>query len=263
MKILSDMHIHTDLSRCCRSPEQTMENVIKTWSKGGIKKIGLADHVWDSPEYPASVWYEPMDGSANLQLHDVIHARQWDIEILVGCEADTQAPGVFGITHELKNNLDYVMMSASHFHMKEFMEQPVDTSPRGIAEHMLAFFVSAVSSGLADAIVHPLFPFGYDSTYEAAITSLSDAELTDAFGIAAENNVGIEINPCFLPNPARGRIFSPETPIRVFSLAKAAGCKFTFGSDAHAPEEFHNLQRLQKIADALNLTENDLHDIAK
>jgi histidinol phosphatase-like PHP family hydrolase len=257
------MHIHTDISSCCRSPKQTLENVVKNCLANGIKKIGLADHVWNSDTAPPSKWYKPMDGSGNLRLHETVHSRKWDLEILVGCEADTQAPGVFGITWKLKEKLDYVVLSASHFHMKEFVAQPTDTSPRGIAEHMLEFFISTVSSGLPDAIVHPLFPFGYDSSYEAAIASLSDAELTDAFGIAAENNVGIEINPCSLPNPARGRIFELETPLRVFSLARTAGCKFTFGSDAHAPEEFKNLQRLQFFADELNLTKEDLHPVAK
>jgi histidinol phosphatase-like PHP family hydrolase len=263
MKIFSDMHVHTDISKCCRSPQQTFENILATWSAGGIKKIGLTDHIWNSKTTPGSPWYESMDGSGNIQLKKRVAAGEWNIEIMVGCEADTKAPGVFGITRELKEQLDYVVMSANHFHMDTFVEQPVDTSPRGIAEHMLEFFISAATSGLPDAIVHPLFPFGYAGSYDAAIASLSDAELTDAFGLAAENNVGIEINPCSLPNPTINRIFELDTPLRIFSLAKAVGCKFTFGSDAHSPEEFKNLSRLQFFADRLDLTETDLHPLAK
>ncbi|MDD5597600.1 MAG: PHP domain-containing protein [Victivallaceae bacterium] len=259
MRIDSDMHIHTSVSRCCRSPEQTIENVIRISAENGLKKIGFADHLWASDTVAPSDWYRSMNGAAHLRLHEMVHACQWDIEVLVGCEAETQSPGVFGITYELKAKLDFVVMSASHFHMKNFVEQPREITPRGIADHLLRFFVSAVSGGLPDAIVHPLFPFGYDNMYEAAINTISDTELTDALGIAAANNIGIEINPCSLPNPFYGRTFSLETPLRIFELAKKVGCKFTFGSDAHAPEEFKNLQKLQYFVDALNLTEDNLH----
>lgn len=263
MKIFSDMHVHTDISRCCRSPEQTFDNILKTWSGGGVKKIGFTDHIWNSKTTPGSAWYDSMDGSGNIQLKQKIKEGGWDIEIMVGGEADTKAPGVFGITRELKEKLDYVVISANHFHMKDFVEQPLDKSPRGIAEHMLKFFISAVTSGLPDAIVHPLFPLGYVSSYDAAIASLSDTELTDAFGLARDNNVGIEINPCTLPNPEKNRIFNIDSSLRIFSLAKVAGCKFTFGSDAHAPEEFKNLSRLQFFVEEMNLKEEDLHPLAR
>lgn len=263
MNIFSDMHIHTDRSLCCRSPEQTVDNIIGILTKNGMKKIGFADHLWHSDTVEPSEWYKSMNGSANLELHNYIHSHSWDIEIMVGCEADTRAPGVFGITPDLREKLDYVVMSASHFHMRSFVEQPKDLTPRGIADHLLKFFKSAAASRLTDAIVHPLFPFGFDQMYESSIAAMSDNELCDALHVAAENGVGIEINQCSIPNPDLNRNFSLEVPVRIFELAKQAGCKFTFGSDSHAPKEFETLLKMQYFADKLELTEDDLHPIAK
>lgn len=262
MRMKSDMHIHTVLSRCHRSPEQTLDNIVELSVTNGLARIGLADHVWRSDVVAPSDFYSHMDGSGHLSMLETVRSRSWGVEVLVGCEAETQAPGVFGITREFKDRLDFVVMSASHFHMRKFIAQPVETTPLGVAEHMLSFFLSAISSGLPDAIVHPLFPFGYDDMYEAVIAEISDVELTDAFGLAAQNGVGIEINPCALPNPAKNRVFDLDTPTRVFSLAKNVGCKFTFGSDAHAPEELSQLSRLRYFVDALDLTESDLHALA-
>ncbi len=79
--------------------------------------------------------------------------------------------------------------------------------------------------------------YGYDDLYHSAAASISDDEFTDAFALAAERGVGIEITLGFLPRgeDGYGEIdASIETPLRYLNLAKQAGCKFTLGSDAHS-----------------------------
>jgi len=121
----------------------------------------------------------------------------------------------------------------------------------------LEFFRSAAGSGLAHTIVHPLLPFGYFDRYDAAIASLSDAELIDAFGVAATKGVAIEITPAFLPS-AEGPKWSVETPQRVLSLARAAGCCFTFGSDAHTLDGLARLEAVAVLVEGAGIIEGDL-----
>ena len=72
---------------------------------------------------------------------------------------------------------------------------------------------------------------------------------------AAELGLGIELNGCDfnLPNE------QVDNMLRPYRIAKACGCKFTFGSDAHGAAQFvPHQQRAQKMADALGLTEQDI-----
>ncbi|MDD5597311.1 MAG: PHP domain-containing protein [Victivallaceae bacterium] len=263
MIFYSDMHIHTTASTCCDSKVQTPENIIPIMIDKGYKKIGFTDHIWYSDEVRPSKFYSSQNGDRHLQLHKFIHSHKWEIEVLAGCEADMKAPGIFGITAELKDKLDYVTMATDHFHMKGFVMQPSEETPAGVARHMVAFFVSAAKSGLPDILAHPFFPYGYTDLYDAAVNSLSDAEIIDVFSIAASNNIGIEINKCYFPHPQYKRFFSLETPVRILTLAKSAGCKFTLGSDAHSPDGFKVLDKLQTFAKSLGLSEKDIHPLAK
>ena len=159
-------------------------------------------------------------------------------------------------------------LSCSHFHMEEIVEQPRDKSARAMGEHLIAFFVAGAKSGLATVIVHPLKPFGSDGIYDAAIASLSDGELFDALSVAAEAGVAIEITTQFLPPDAvriaAGRAaFSIETPLRVLSLAKKAGCKFSLGSDGHSLDAVRQIKELKKLVGPLNLTKEDMAPITK
>ena len=259
----SDMHIHSFASTCCQDEKQTPENIVPLLAKHGYKKVGFADHVWISKDIEPSHFYSKQTGERHLEMLDFVHSCKWEIEVLVGCETDMMAPGVFGISPEFKEKMDYVVMATDHFHMTNFVEQPEDKTAKGLGQHMLKFFISAAQSGIPDILVHPFFPYGYVALYDDSIASLSDAELLDAFSIAASNNVGIEINKCYLPNPQYERFFSLETPLRVLSLAKQAGCTFTLGSDSHSLRSFGVLDKLQTLAKSLELTEKDIHPLAQ
>ena len=238
MIFFSDMHIHSFASVCCEEEKQTPENIVPLLAGKGYKKIGFTDHVWISKDVEPSHFYKTQNGDRHIELFDFIHSCKWEIEVLVGCEADMIAPGVFGITPEFKEKMDYVGMATDHFHMTNFVQQPEEKTPECLAQHMLKFFISAVKSGIPDILFHPFFPYGYIEIYDKSVATLSDAELLDAFSIAAANNIGIEINKCYLPKPQLDRCFSLETPMRILTLAKQAGCTFVLGSDAHRSESF-------------------------
>ncbi|MCK4983586.1 MAG: PHP domain-containing protein [Victivallaceae bacterium] len=263
MIFFSDMHIHSFASVCCQDERQTPENIVPLLAGKGYKKIGFTDHVWISKDVEPSHFYKTQNGERHLELFDFIRSCRWEIEVLVGCETDMIAPGVFGITPEFKEKMDYVVMATDHFHMTNFVQLPEEETPECLARHMLKFFISAAKSGIPDILVHPFFPYGYVELYDKSIASLPDAELLDAFSIAASNNIGIEINKCYLPKPQLDRCFSLETPMRILTLAKQAGCTFTIGSDAHNIESFDVLDKLQSLAESLDLSEKNIHPLAK
>jgi len=245
-----DLHVHTYLSSCCSDKEgQTPANILALAEEMGLATIGFSDHIWENAGLEPSDWYRPQDEGQIARLRDDLSRTSTSVRVLVGCEADTIAPGKFSITKGFAESLDYVGLSCSHFHMKNFVQQPADDSPRAIGEQLVTLFVSAVESGLATTIVHPLVPCGYVSQYDESIAALSDAELLDALSVAARLGVALEITTAFLPPAGKkdgssAPAWSIDTPLRVLSLAKTAGCKFTFGSDGHSRDAMRKLARL-------------------
>ena len=261
MKILHDLHVHTYLSACCRDRENmTPAKILAEAAARGGQLVGFSDHIWMNKDVPASGWYRPQDATQIRRLRNDLAALEehTSVRVSVGCEADMRAPGEFSITPEFAACLDHVLLSCSHFHMKDFVEQPADTTPRAVAEHLVRFFISGVESGLATSIAHPFLPVGDTERLDAILGSLSDAELTDALGVAAERRVALEITVGFLPKPAPQPSFSLETPLRLLTLAREAGCRFTFGTDAHDMDALGSLSRLQPLVDRLGLTAADL-----
>ncbi len=249
-----DLHVHTYLSACCGDPEgQTPERIARSAAAMGVRTVGLADHVWANPDVDPSAWYAPQTIDRLVDLRRTVPAEMDGVRMLVGCEAETIAPGVFGITAETAAEVDFVLLACSHFHMKGFVAQPASSRPRDVADHALAFFRAAASSGLATIIPHPFLTLGFQEGIPAMIAAISDDEFTDAVGLAAEHGVGIEITVGYLSDPARR-----DAAARLLALAKQAGCRFTFGTDAHAPAALTRLGELAWFVDALALTAEDI-----
>ena len=222
MKLTHDLHMHTYLSACCPEKERHRPAAILARAEEmGVRTIGFADHVWVNDDLTPSAWYAAQGAGQVARLQEDLRDVPTGVRCLVGCEAETIAPGRFGMTPEFAATVDFVLLSCSHFHMMDFVAQPARRSPRGLADHMLEFFRSAVASGLA-----------------------------------AENGVALEITTSFLPDFAGG--LNVETPLRYRSLAKKAGCWFTLGTDAHKPEAQERLPELARITEAIGLTQDDL-----
>jgi len=258
MKLDHDLHVHTYLSACCREKErQTPSAVLSLAEEMGVRTIGFADHVWANPALSPSNWYRPQDESQISRLRADLATVSTDVRVLVGCEAEMIAPGKFGIIAEFAQALDFVLLACSHFHMKGFVAQPESPAPRDLAHHMLTFFRSGVSSGLATSIAHPLLPCGHLDRFDEAVALMSDAELLDAFGLAHDHGVAIEITTGFIPTDSC-RQFSIETPIRFLSIARQAGCKFTLATDAHSPEAQKKLPDLATLTETVGVTDTDV-----
>ncbi len=265
MKITRDLHTHTYLSLCCLEKEaQQPARMIRLAEEMGLDTFGFSDHLWVNPDIAPSGFYQLQGENQIRSLRADLTTVTTPLRILVGCEADMVAPGRFGITPEFASSVDYVLLSCSHFHMKDFVAQPASSQPADVARHLLAFFRSAVSSGMATAIPHPFIPYGFREIFAAAIACISDAAFADAFGLAAEHGVAVEIHPGHLPpslppdqvpDPAA---WTPETVVRMLTLAKQAGCRFTFGTDAHGPKVQRRLPALAVLAEEAGIGQEDL-----
>ncbi|MCP4177705.1 MAG: hypothetical protein GY756_08055 [bacterium] len=262
-----DLHIHTYLSSCCRDIDnQRPKKILSLAEQMGLKTIGFSDHIWTNKQIKPNNWYSLQNERQIIQLRRGLKSISTPLHILIGCEADTITPNKFTITQKYADTLDYVNLSCSHFHMKELVQQPTDNTPYTIGKHLLRFFDSAVKSGIANNIVHPLLPFGYENQYDFIIESLSDNELLNSFALAAELNIGIEITVSFIPKLDKEKkipLWSIDTPIRVLSLAKKAGCKFYFASDAHSPNEMQRIKELEYFVKCLSLSDEDIISLVK
>ena len=88
----------------------------------------------------------------------------------------------------------------------------------------------------------------------AALECIPTAEMERLFTKAAQLGVGIELNAgdmCFAPQ-------EEDTILRMFRIAKACGCKFYLGSDAHGRESFAHVDEIfERAIDLLDLQESD------
>lgn len=258
LHIDQDLHIHTYLSACCKDKgRQRPEAILRLAERMGVKTVGFADHIWVNPGQPPSHWYRPQDETQTARLRADLSSVTTGIRVLVGCEAEMIAPGKIGLTPEYARQLDFVLLACSHLHMKTFVEQPASDAPRDVAAHLVRLFSAAVTSGMPTSIAHPFLPCGYMEQFDAIVAAIPDSEFLDAFGAAAEHGVGIEVTTGFLPAPAQ-KSFSIDTPVRFLSLARQAGCRFTFATDAHDPEAQKRLPELMPLVEAVGITPKDI-----
>jgi histidinol phosphatase-like PHP family hydrolase len=263
-KINHDLHIHTYLSACCAAKEeQQAGNIIKRAEEMGLTAIGLSDHIWVNPAIEPTGWYKPQNETHIAKIRqDLAELPPSPVKVSVGCEAETIAPGKFGLTPEFAATLDHVLLSCSHFHMKGFVEQPADDSPASVGRNLLKFFRSGVTSGLPTSIAHPFVPFGFWAQFAGAIASISDDEFIEAFGLAATHKVAIEITMAFLPatpTPEKPNpLWTLDTPVRLLALARQAGCRFTFGTDAHDAAGQKHLPALSELIKLAGITDANI-----
>jgi histidinol phosphatase-like PHP family hydrolase len=91
---------------------------------------------------------------------------------------------------------------------------------------------------------------------------ISDDTFKRLFDQTAEKNIAFEINTSYTKNMTPADIAN-DCHIRMFSLAKECGCKFTFGSDAHDSSYHDFYENADILAEILGIGEDDLADICK
>jgi len=255
-----DLHIHTHLSACSCDETATPENIIARAAERGLATIGFADHMWDSRSPAASEWYRAQDYPHISQSRNHIPDDTRGLRVLVGCETDYCGGGRVGISHEVAERLDFVLMATSHLHMIGYTVPWRPQTAKEIALLMAEWFREALDLGLATGMAHPFLPLGYKQNTDAVLDCISDGEFQDLFGLAAEQGVSIEVSVCCFPGCGAGELpgFHDEAFLRVLSLAREAGCVFHFASDTHTLEGVGDSLKLEPYARAVGITREDI-----
>lgn len=236
-----DLHVHTYYSPCARRedaqgrPAATPERYFERIRELGLRLIVFTDHFVQDPSAPCMVQFYKGSGPAILQDLRAELARlepPEGLQVLIGCETETLAPGTLGVSRALAEQLDFVLAPTTHYHLTG-VPQPRSFEPQDVADHMLMMLESVVRLGWVDAIAHPFderesLVGDLRRIYEA----MDKTRLDDILELAAQQGVALEVNGSAINSPNRPHY--PEMFLPVVQRAKALGVALTFGSDAHS-----------------------------
>ena len=274
MKITHDFHVHTRLSLCAGPQGGTYKEYIEQFLSQGLEKVGFTDHFWDErvgheglyldcrnagvPHY-----YKTQNFDHISQLKEEIDTvSSKGIEVFFGAEAEYDPiRRDVALSKETADKLDFVVVPNSHTHM--IMPKAYYEPWEKHRDFMVQAFEDIVSSPLKDkilALAHPFYAVNCPYDVEGLMSTVSDDTYKRIFTKAAENCIAIEINTsCVGELCSQGLDAPAREHIRMFSLAKECGAKFTFGSDAHsvAGHRDYNMW-CDKSVTLFGITENDI-----
>ena len=261
MKITSDIHIHTNISSCALN-DATVERYIERAKKTDLKVIGFSNHLWDSAISGASEWYKPQNVEHVLRLKEQLPPSEEvdGIKILFGCETEFTYEGKLCLAEENFELFDYVLLPHSHTHMKVIVPREWIADEKGHAKYLMDSFMMAVTHPQSKrilSIAHPFVPGTKYELYNRVQSLIPNSYLFEAFSAAKENGIAIEMNGSCL-------IYMPNTEIptceyvRIYSIAKACGCKFTYGSDFHDANSERKLSVVEKFLNQCGIRDCDM-----
>ncbi len=255
-----DYHIHSRLSLCSGDPAQTPARILQYAKDAGLTDVILTDHHWDEtvPKSSPSDWYDAQDYAHIAQSLPLPQTE--GIRFRFGCEIDLDKACTLGMAKAHFDRFALVIIPTTHLHMDGFtIDVPASFERRA------ELWVERL-----DAVLDMDLPFRKIGIAHPALVGLSgahpphaeveildripDSALERLFHRAAALGVGVELN---FPLET----YSPQqlpAVLRIYRIAKACGCKFYFGSDAHTPADFAPIPaRFERIVDLLELTEDD------
>jgi len=245
-----DYHIHSQLSACSRNPEQNNERILQYAKDNGLKRIVLTDHYWDEAVPDASGWYRAQGFAHISQALPLPQAE--GIEFLFGCETELNKDLTLGIPPERYDDFALILVPTTHTHMVGFT---ISAEDRNDPKAKAAQWVKRL-----DAVLNMKLPFEKVGIVHPLCESLdiiglvSNEDMERLFTKAAQLGCGIELNQddVVLFDSAA------DSYLRPFRIAKACGCKFFLGSDAHSPARWQYIRGVfERAIDLLDLSEND------
>ena len=254
-----DYHIHTQLSLCSRHPEQTVENIIKFAKANALTSICITDHYWDSAVAGASSWYSRQGFDHISKVLPL--PEDSEVRCLFGCEADMDKNMTIGVSKEMYRTFDFIIIPTTHLHMNTFTVSDDGSEDSETRASLWALrFDALLKSDLPFkkvGVAHLACTLTDPRSYEDYLTTLNlikSTDMHDLFTVASKKGLGIELNSSDMEQAIK----HPDTVLRMFKIAKDAGCKFYLGSDSHTPEGFEGVIDVFNYSiDALGLTEDD------
>lgn len=259
LPINHDIHQHTHLSACCHDPLLVPETILEHAIQAGYDTVCITDHFWDPAVPGASPWYAPQ----NLEhVRKNLPVPKADgVRFLFGCETEYCGKQKLAISLPTFDYFDFVVIPVNHFHMQDFVRPSHIVEPEEIAGLMIERLLELQALPLPFTkigVAHftctttrlhlPLAP-----VYDA----MPEEQLFDIFDKFAKLGAGIELNACGFPASEADQ----QALYRPYQIAKAAGCKFYFASDAHRVQSLDIQQKLRPVVQALSLTPDDIYHI--
>lgn len=262
VKITSDIHIHTNLSSCAR-PDAVFERYVENAPKDGINVLGFSNHLWDSAKIEGvSQWYAPQNLEHVLQLKGQLPVSREinGIKLLFGCETEFTWEGKLCLAEESFECFDYILVPHSHTHMVAVAPRELIADSKLHAKFLMDSFMRLVTHPLANritSVAHPFVPGTRYAIYNEVQSLIPDTYLFEAFQAANENGVAIEVNGSCLVYQEPWEIPNCEY-VRIYSIAHACGCKFTYGSDSHSSDNDRQLKLVEKFLDQCGITDSEM-----
>ncbi len=251
-----DLHIHSRLSLCSNDERQSTEAILRYGDTFGLQTLCLTDHMWDSavPGARGMDFYERQDYA---HIAEALPLPQSDtVRFLFGCETDLDRHLTLGISRELMDKLDFIIIPTTHLHMSGFTcEGREDAKARAALwctrlEAVLDMDLPFHKVGIA----HLTCELMHTGHHLDVLSAIGTDEYRRLFAKAAKVGVGIELN--FNSFAYAGDAL--EAMLFPYRIAKEAGCKFYFGSDAHHPDRLaHAKDNFEHIVELLDLNEDD------
>ncbi|MBO4422110.1 MAG: hypothetical protein J5879_01620 [Clostridia bacterium] len=264
MDIRSDFHTHTNISSC-GAPDNTLQALLDGLCAGpdGLRVLGVSNHLWDSDVPGASDWYVPQNVPHVLAIREELEkADTHGARVLIGAEVEFSADCRVAITEDHAKLFDYLLITANHLHMKDFIIPAAVKEPEEVRFILISRFKAAAATDLPVkcGICHPFFPISFKDTENEILAGIKDEEYAECFEIAKRHGKSIEIHSSALnPHlPLNEKGFCPEY-VRMLGVAKEVGCTFHLGSDVHSPVPLPGI-RLREFAGFLGIGEDRLTD---
>ena len=270
MKITQNLHMHTSLSSCAVRDASVAGYVEDAVNDGQLKLLGFTDHLWDGDVPGATRWYSPQNVEHVLQLKkEIPESREMNgIKLLFGCETEFINGGILCLTEEHAELFDYLLVPHSHCHMNVVMPREYAEDHKLYAKFLMDSFMRLVTHPMKEKITiaaHPFVAGTSHAMYNTIQSNIPNSYFYEAFAAAKEADIAIEMNGSCL-------VYLPEEEIpnceyvRIFSIAKECGCRFTYGSDAHDHrhgKDGRKLHLVERFFDQCGITEADMVDMEK
>jgi len=238
------------------TPERLLANAIEQ----GYDTICITDHVWDARVPGASDWYAPQTVEYIMKSLPLPSAD--GIRFCFGCETEYCGGNKLGLDKSSFDSFDFIIVPVNHFHMLDFISPSSVNTPEAVAnllltrlEELQQIDLPWKKVGIAHLTTKLTFKEG---NIKDVIECVSRQRLLKIFDFFARNGTGIELNASsFAPDWQKDK----DILLSVYRLAKEAGCKFYFGSDAHSVSQLFIKDKLLPVVDELDLSMDDLYSI--
>ena len=253
-----DIHIHSQISLCSGDPEQNPQRILQYAKDNGLHTLCLTDHFWENTIDGASEFYAAQDFEHISAAKPLPQTE--GIRFLFGCETEMDRFHRLGITRERIDELDFVIIPTTHFHMVGytlFKKELRSGKTRAKAwvdrlEALLNMDLPFHKIGIAHLACGLIAPTR--RVFLNTIKAIPEEDMRRLFTKAAKLGAGIELNSDDMSFKDK----EAETVLRPFRIAKECGCKFYLGSDAHHPKSLDAAKAIfERALELLDLQESD------